>query len=505
MLQEYFEGNRDLFRGLAIDNLEPQEWKRHPVFHIDLNGENYASDGSVYGRLSDQLAEYEEMYGLPTTDKTLSSRFMTIVKKAVEMTGEKAVILIDEYDKPLTDNILNDEMFSRHQAELRGFYSSLKTLDPYLRFALLTGVTKFGKLNVFSGLNNILDISLDDDFSAICGITEDELHQYFDSGVRALAEKKQLSPEEMYLELKKRYDGYHFSESCLDIYNPFSLLITLSRRSLGDYWFATGTAKILVDLIIRNQISLSDLDGVECAESELSDISHFGTNPIPLLYQTGYLTITSYHSDFRSFRLGYPNEEVKYSFLEEFLQCYAGTWSNTDFNARKMSELLHNGDACQFLENLKAFLASMPYDLRKYQRYESYWQTVMYVLLTMLGYYTEAERHTSEGSIDLLVKTPNYIYVMEFKVADRPKSGTLIDEQDGILILQEPSSSYSDPIEQDDSWDESAEARRLLDVAICQIEDRCYALPFAEDGRKIIKVAAVFSAKRHNLVIAKIF
>lgn len=505
MLREYFEGNRELFRGLAIDRLEPGEWTRHPVFHIDLNGENYTVRGSVYNRLSDQLTVYEKVYGLAGSDKTLSSRFMELVETAVGTTGQKAVILIDEYDKPLTDNILDEEMYGIHQADLRGFYSSLKTLDPYIEFALLTGVTKFGKLNVFSGLNNLYDISLNDEYAAICGITEEELHLYLDSGVRLLAEKQHVDVESMYGELKQRYDGYHFSVNSPDIYNPFSLLITLSRKVTGDYWFSTGTAKMLVDLVIRNHIPVYDLEGTESTETELSDITMFGSNPVPLLYQTGYLTLKSYDPKYRSFVLGYPNEEVRNGFLTEFLTDYAGKGTNVGFSARKMSELLDAGEAKKFLEMLKAFFASMPYDLRKYQGYESFWQTVMYVLLTMLGYYTEAERHMSEGSIDLTVRTPGYVYVMELKVADRPKPDDFVEGEDGIFMVCEPEATYGKPSDDDDSWDEPAEVRRQLDAAVRQIEERCYAAPFAAEGRKVIRIAAVFSARRHNLVMARIF
>ena len=235
MLHEYYEGNRELFRGLAIDRLRPGEWTPRPVFHIDLNGQDYTEAGSVYNNLHRQLKNYEDKYDLTDVEGSLSDRFITIVREACEQTGRHVVILIDEYDKPLTDNILNEELYGAHQGALRGFYSALKTLDPYIKLALLTGVTKFGKVNVFSGLNNLKDISLNSDYSAICGITERELHEYFDPGVCAMAANQGKDAAKMYAELKRQYDGYHFSAGSPDIYNPFSLLLTLSKGITGHY------------------------------------------------------------------------------------------------------------------------------------------------------------------------------------------------------------------------------------------------------------------------------
>ena len=505
MLHEYYAGNRSLFRGLAIDRLRPDEWTPLPVFHIDLNGQNYTEAGSVKENLDRQLTEYEKQYGISDIRGSLSDRFITVVKEACSRTGHRTVILIDEYDKPLTDNILDEEMFGRHQNDLRGFYSSLKTLDPYIKLALLTGVTKFGKLNVFSGLNNLYDISLNKEFSAICGITEEELHRYFDPGVHALAVEHGVDADTMYAELKKRYDGYHFSTASPDIYNPFSLLITLSRKALGDYWFSTGTAKMLVDLVIRNRIGIRDLDGAKCNETALSDITNFGNSPVPLLYQTGYLTIKSTSTGNSRFVLGYPNVEVENGFLNEFMQEYGGgAGEKAEFSAEQMADLLKEGDARGFMNKLNAFFASMPYELRKYQSYESYWQTVMYVLLTMMGYHTEAERHTSEGSIDLVVKTPGYIYVMELKVADRHRRKECRDEDGDMVFACEPETEYGDA-GPDEPEDDTAEVRRALEEAVSQIERRCYADTFSADGRKVIKIAAVFSAARHRLARARVF
>lgn len=516
MLHEYYEGNRELFRGLAIDSMRPEEWTPRPVFHLDLNNERYGERGSVVAIINKHLERWEEVFGDLRKDRSISERFEWLVREAYKKTGHRVVVLIDEYDKPLTDNILNDEIFAIHQTDLRGFYSSLKTLDPFIKLAVLTGVTKFGKVSVFSGLNNLNDISLDDDFSTICGITEAELHDNFDAGVREFAAKKKTDVETMYADLKKHYDGYHFSTECPDIYNPFSLLLTLSKQKFGDYWFSTGTSKMLVDLVIRNKINIRNLDGTKSDESDLSDITQFGVRPVPLLYQTGYLTIKSCNPRTGRLILGYPNIEVERGFLNEFMYAYGGNSEKSSFSAEDMSELLMDGDAEGFLDRLGAFFAGIPYDLRKYHDYESYWQTVMYVLLTMLGYYTEAERHTSEGSIDLLVKTPHYIYVMELKVADRRRrKNCRVPDENGVTdYLCEPTVPYGDPRVQEEfikeeerfeKGDDSAEVLRVLDEAMRQIEDRCYAGAFAADGRNVIKVAAVFSAARHRLAKSKVF
>ena len=437
MLHEYYAGNRELFRGLAIDRLRPGEWTPRPVFHIDLNGQDYTEHGSVYNNLHRQLEKIEKKWGVTESKGSLSDRFITVVEEAYEQTGHQVVILIDEYDKPLTDNILNEELYNAHQGALRGFYSALKTLDPYIKLALLTGVTKFGKVNVFSGLNNLNDISFDKEYSSICGITEEELHEYFDPGVRSMAKGNDMSTEAMYAELKKQYDGYHFCAGCPDIYNPFSLLLSLSKGETGNYWFSTGTTRMLVDLVMRNKIPLRNLDGERCMKDDLSDITEFVTDPVPLLYQTGYLTIKSYNPRIDEFTLRYPNEEVEGGFLNEFLKGYGGARVKPNSCAAALSELLEQGKPEEFLRRLNAFFASMPYDLRKYQDYESYWQTVMYVLLTMLGYHTEAERHTSEGSIDLLVKTSGHIYVMELRVA---RKDSVRHPREGLISYASPRS-----------------------------------------------------------------
>ena len=477
-LKEYFEGNRELFRGLAIDRLEPGEWTSYPVFHIDLNGQNYSMPGSAESNLNRQIAEYEHKYKLTSPKGTLSDRFITLVKEATRQSGQHAVILIDEYDKPLTDNILDEDLFGCHQSELRGFYSSLKSLDPYIRFAMLTGVTKFGKLNVFSGLNNLKDISLNSKFAAICGITEDELHQYFEPGVARLADAEGCSLGEAYGKLKRLYDGYHFAWPSPDIYNPFSLVYALDDCKLGEYWFDTGTPKMLVDLIVKNNIPLRRIEEQRSTESDLGDITRFGDSPISLLYQTGYLTIKSRIPGTDIYNLRYPNEEVEKGFMRSFVMDFVKPKGESfSISVWSFYESLAAGDAEQFMQQLKAFCASIPFDLRKRQRYESFWQTVMYVVFTMIGYYCEAEQHTSEGSIDVVVKTPGQIYVIELKMTEGS--------------------------EKEDA--EEHDVDRSLQEAKHQIEEKGYAEKFGADGRRVIRIAAVFTQRRPRLAAWRIY
>lgn len=471
-LKEYFEGNRELFHGLAIDRLEPGVWTRHPVFHIDLNGQNYAVPVSVETNLDRQLKNFEAIYHIVGNAGSLSDRFMNIVAEACRQTGNKAVILIDEYDKPLTDNILDNGMFDRHQADLRGFYSSLKTLDPYLRFALLTGVTKFGKLTVFSGLNNIKDISLNPRFASLCGITEEELHRCFESGVERLADARGCSLDQAYSLLKRQYDGYHFAWPCQDIYNPFSLIYALDDAKIGEYWFETGTPKMLVDLIVKNNIPLRQLEEQKCSESELRDITRFESSPISLLYQTGYLTIKNQVPGTDIYSLRYPNKEVENGFLRSFIKYFVRP-SATDINvsAWRFYESLSSGDAERFMTLLQAFCASIPFDLRKKQKYENFWQTVMYIVFTMIGYYCDVEQHTSEGSIDVVVKTREVIYVIDLKMTPP----AVKEETENRAIA------------------------RALAEAVAQIERMGYTDRFVCDGRRVSKVAAVFTRRRPRL------
>ena len=308
-LEAYFQGKKELFEGLAMEKLE-KEWTKHPILHFDLNISHYDAPDSLYKILNDTLSRYEEEYGTRPTEETLPLRFAGIIDRAYRKTGQRAVILIDEYDKPLLQNLHDEETQNRFRNMLKPFYGVLKTMDRAIRFALLTGVTKFGKVSVFSDLNNLDDISMREPYAAICGITETELRTHFDEDIHTLASALERTYEEARSLLRKRYDGYHFVAGGPGIYNPFSLLNTFKYMRLSDYWFETGTPTYLMELLKRTNYDLYDMANTETDADVLNSIDSASNNPIPVIYQSGYLTIKDYEPEFKIYRLGFPNQEV---------------------------------------------------------------------------------------------------------------------------------------------------------------------------------------------------
>ena len=363
-LEAYFQGKKDLFRGLAMEELE-KDWIKYPILHLDLNTEKYDTPESLDRILNDTLAKWEMVYGTAPSETSIPLRFKGIVQRACEQSGQRVVILIDEYDKPMLQAIGNEELGEKYRDTLKGFYSVLKTMDGYIRFALLTGVTKFGKVSVFSDLNNLNDISMDEPYVELCGITEKEIHHYLEPEIRQLAKYQKMSYEDACRELKERYDGYHFTENSIGLYNPFSILNTFYKMKFGSYWFETGTPSYLVKLLLRDKYDLQQL-----AHDEAT--------------------------------------------------------------------------------------SDTPYELVR--DLELHYQNVLFIVYKLLGFYVQAEYHTSNGRIDMVLKTDRYIYVMEFK------------------------------------FDGSAEE------ALKQIEEKGYAVPFANDSRQLIKVGVNFSSKTRNIV-----
>ena len=307
-LESYFEGRKDLFQGLAIESLE-KDWDEYPIFHIDLNNEEYNSRKRLEGVLNNYLVRWERIYGSEPSEESLSLRFAGLIRRASEQTGRGVVILIDEYDKPLIQSLDNEELQSEYRSILKSFYGNLKSCDKYIRFALLTGVTRFSRVSIFSDLNNLNDITMDPDFASLCGISEKELVEFFDEDVRVLAEKQNMSCSDTYAMLKRKYDGYHFVQNTEGMYNPFSVLNTFFRMMPENYWFSTGTPTILVKLLQKNNYLLSDLTGnAEATADELTGLETINTNPIPLFFQSGYLTIKEYDERFKNYILGFPNE-----------------------------------------------------------------------------------------------------------------------------------------------------------------------------------------------------
>ena len=323
-MEAYFEGKRELFEGLAIEKLE-KDWTRYPVLHLDLSGVAYDRKDVLIKVLDQKLSEWEGQYGISAASDVPGLRFQKVISTAYGTTGRQVVILIDEYDKPIIDNLDNPELQEYYRSTLQGFYGVMKAKDECIRFGFLTGVTKIGKLSVFSGLNNLRDISLLSRYSDICGISETDLHEYFPDSVRELAEANGLTEDECYRKLADMYDGYHFSEDSVGMYNPFSLLNTFAGQKFHDYWFETGTPTFLVKLLKQTGYDISRLseDEVEIDTAMISGVNDYVNDPIPVMYQSGYLTIKGYDGMFGVYRLGFPNMEVKQGFMKMLLNVYS--------------------------------------------------------------------------------------------------------------------------------------------------------------------------------------
>ena len=321
-LEAYFQGKKELFEGLAIYDLET-EWKKYPIFHIDLNTANFREKDSLYNVLNDYLTGWEDKYGTRESEVTLALRFKGVIARAAEKEGCGVVILIDEYDKPILQTLRDPELQAEHRAQLKAFYSVLKTQDRYIKFAFLTGVTKFGKISVFSDLNNLIDISMDYRYVNLCGTTEEELKSYFKEGISELASANGDSESETIDKLRMCYGGYHFEKNSEGMYNPFSVLNTLAKHRYKNYWFETGTPTFLTELLKEHGYRLPDLNKEQVSAVVMSRVNFAPTNLIPIIYQTGYLTIKSYDERFKKYRLGFPNKEVEEVFLNLLLPRYS--------------------------------------------------------------------------------------------------------------------------------------------------------------------------------------
>ena len=449
-IESYLAGEKELFEGLAIDRLE-QEWIKHPILHLDLNTEKYDTPEALDSKLNGFLAEHEAIYGKDDYRRTLCTRFEGLIRRVFEQTGHRVVILVDEYDKPMLQAIGNEALQTEYRNTLKAFYGALKSCDRYIRFAFLTGVTKFGKVSVFSDLNNLIDISMLPPFSTVCGISEEELHYYFDNGVAELAEANQMTKEKCYEQLRRDYDGYHFNEYAKEgVYNPFSLLNTLSHKVFRDYWFETGTPSFLVYQLKKTGYPLENMTEEGLSTDTLNSIDIMDENPLPLLYQSGYLTIKDYDSEFDEYRLGFPNREVEQGFIKYLLPFYTPkTPDKTSFTIARFVNDVRKGDAEGFMQRLQDFFAQGDYQVMG--NLEIYFQNTLYVLFRLMGFYVDVERHTTRGRIDIVIQTPDYVYILELKI-----------DQTAAVALQ-------------------------------QIEDRGYATPFASDPRRLYKIGANFS------------
>ena len=470
-LKYYFLGRKELFKGLAIDKLEKQ-WAEYPVFHISFSNGNF-TDGKILRQiLEDYIAEIETVYGKNPNANTIGGRFASVLKAAHKKTGRRAVVLIDEYDKPLLDVIdldlkVTDSEGNRMRLEdynrnlLKGFYSLFKDADEDLQFVMLTGVTKFSQVSVFSGFNQADDISMNRRYESLCGITKEELLTVFDSSIRELADDFGMSYEETVERLKKKYDGYHFGRKMIDIFNPFSILNCFNTLELRNFWFASGTPTYLVRLLAHSNENINELVGKYYDASQFIDYKADVEQPLPMIYQSGYLTIKDCNIEDNTYLLDLPNEEVRNGFINTVASRYfANITQNTSW-VLDVTDCLRKGDTAKFEKLMTALLSSTTYRFQRKQdqmECERYFQYTFYLIVKMLGFYsTVAEKETSDGRIDCVVECPGYVYIIEFKLNG------------------------------------SAEA------ALKQIEDKGYAKPYAADNRKVIALGINFSSEKATI------
>ncbi len=414
-LEAYFLGKRGLFAGLAMEKLE-QDWTQHPVLHVDFSGDNYKYDKALGVTLNTMLLQWEGLYGKGEGEETYAVRFKGVIARAHARTGRQAVVLVDEYDKPMLDAFGSRELLARNQDILRGFYGALKASAPHLRFVFLTGVTRFAHVNIFSGLNNLADISMVPAFNALCGITEAELHANFAEGVARMAVRRGQTEAQVYDKLKATYDGYRFSEEVSEgVYNPFSLLSAFGEMKYGSYWFATGTPTYLVQVMQESGYWVDDLTGAAVTLQDLGDIRDPYQNPQALFYQAGYLTLGGRGRRKETYRLRFPNGEVKKGFKQFVQECYLpGVFGGETYNALAFHRLLAKGDAEGFMALLASFFWVSNYEVVGDQ--EKYYQNTLRALFMLMGSRVEAEHRTANGRIDLLVWLPKYVYLFEIKM-----------------------------------------------------------------------------------------
>lgn len=449
-LRYFFEGQRALFSGLHIDGAE-WNWEPYPVIRLDLNTERYAEAGVLDKILDNLFNEWEVMYGVKSKAADMSSRFRNIIKAAHESTGKQVVILVDEYDKPLVSSLGDDSNFEHYREKLASLYSNFKSSAEHIRLVFLTGVSRFSKLSVFSDLNNLRDISLDNDYADICGITERELADNFAYGIGRLADNYGLSAEQVSMKLKDNYDGYRFAEKGSDIYNPWSLLNCLSSSEIANYWNHTGMPTIIAESLKRVDADLEDVLNSQCDRDTLMGLDLKSPSPLALLYQTGYLTIKDYDRELGVFSLGVPNREVMDGLFKVLLPYYVkvkrGDIGDIVF---KLVLAMRRGEADMFMKNLQSYFAGIPYELKMDN--ENNFHNALYILTTLLGLHSQAEVSTSDGRIDLLIATDRFIYIIELKC------------------------------------DVSASE------ALSQIREKRYDRPFAADGRKVIRIGVNYSS-----------
>ena len=452
-LLSYFEGRKELFKGLAIDNLE-NEWAEYPVLHFDLSGGKHQEEDQLNRYLDFILKDNERRFGVECDAVDANVRLANLIASVYKKTGKQVVVLIDEYDAPLLDVVHQDERLESLRHLMRNFYSPLKQCEPMLRFVFLTGITKFSQLSIFSELNNITNISMDEAYAGICGITKEELLTQMSDDIDRLAEKLSITREVAIQQLKDNYDGYHFTYPSPDIFNPYSLLNCFSKEKIGAYWFGSGTPTFLIEMMRKFGTTPMDI-----GESEMADVSDFDAptetmeSIVPLLYQSGYVTIKDYDEDTNLYELGIPNKEIRIGLFKSLLPNYLTRSSQRGKVAiAQMSVLIKNGDIDGALELFRTFLATVPYC--ENTKYEGHFQQLMYVVFALLtDYRILVEQRTSKGRTDITLETQDSIYIMELKFGN------------------------------------------TADEALAQINANHYADAFAMSNKKTIKVGIGFDVK----------
>ena len=472
-LKAYFLGQKELFKGLYIEKAEEKRaeiekteaWVEYPVLYMDFNVGRYDEPHSLKSHLNIVLSQFEEIYGAREPEEEPAQRFAGIVQRAYEKTGKQVVILVDEYDKPLLQTMgVNEALNEEFRNTLKAFYSVTKTCDQYIRFAFLTGVTKFSKVSIFSDLNNLQDISMLNDYAEICGLTQAEIENTFKPEIERLAKNTKNSYDKMLEELKKRYDGYKFSVLGESVYNPFSILNTFNSGELKNYWFATGTPTFLVNYLKDAYYNIPDLDGkVELDEPMLNEYRADAKAPIPILFQSGYLTIKEYIEEVNMYRLGFPNDEVRYGFLKNLFPSYSSLRPDeTGVSIWKFVEDIKAGNVDGFMERMQAIIAGVPYDnlpKDKLKLREQNYQTAVYLIFKLMGQFIETEIHCAKGRADCIVHTKDTIYIFEFKLMS---AGSAED-------------------------------------AIAQIKEKGYAGQFKTMGKKIILIGSSFDEEERTI------
>ena len=453
-LEAYFEGRKELFNGLAISELE-KNWISYPVIHLDLSNGTYNSIESLTDHLNFMLAEQEKRFNLPQADTPPYQRFYDIIRNISQKVGRDVAVLIDEYDKPFLETLDKPELRENIGRELQTFYSVIKSSGNYLHFAMLTGVTKISLASEFSGLNNLNNITFYSDYAAICGFTDEEMVSYFAEPIKNMADEKGCSADEMLKAIHNKYYGYRFSNSELHVYNPFSILNVIKNRELRPYWLETETPKYLIELMQRNCYDISAIDGAVTDSRHLSNMDPDSYDPIPVIYQSGYLTVKSYSRKYNDITLGFPNEDVRIGLMEYAYPCYTKLKDGKMVPFLCLKNEIENGKAESFMQILQDLSVNLLYNTLK--RCEDDFINFIYIIFSLASITSVKVHRSFDGRIDMLVETDNFVYVMEFKV-------------DGS-------------------------AQEAMD----QIESKQYALPWSTDHRKVIKIGANFSTTERRL------